>query len=415
MEVTIGHEFFHAIQNTYDPAHARIKAIWNSRGLCLYDASSTWFEGEMIDSPSYIGAPAMGEIFRGNPFYTKGLGYGCRSDPKGYGYGASTFLRYLTNKYGADLVLVLWRNILHGAGFDVPIDAMKAARVNVALDWEDFSQKLLLGTTGLGWPLPPADSTVVYTPGNGPMQITDTMYQLSAKKHRIDFTSLLNGSTASPTCRIRLNSGAGSYRVKLYHLTTQVAELDADFSPIASDKYSLIVTNIVDSQFTVDGVRYGQQTPVSITIDCGEVAWKSATVSFHIPVTTTGTEGVCVHRDHPDWDQPWWTEQSLSSCSANGSTTGPISITCDFASNNGGNGAIRKQFTAIIDGPRGQSFNSPPQYLWRVKGALTGDFVKSASYAWSSTGNYACNSVLRSGFSAPSSIGDWYLSVDLVP
>ncbi|MBF0099591.1 MAG: IPT/TIG domain-containing protein [Desulfobacterales bacterium] len=270
MEVTIGHEFFHAIQNTYEPAHALVEAIWGTRGLCLFDASSTWFEAEMLEDRGYIGAPAREQVFSGNAFYTRGLGYGCASDPQNYGYGASTFLRYLTEKYGIDIILVMWRNIRSGAGFHVPIDAMMSAGIKVVDEWENFSKALLLGTTGFGWPIPAPDGTLVYQNTSTPLKINESMYQISSKKYKIDFLSLIDTAT-NPRCRIRLNEGLGTYSVNLYHLTTQVAGIDQEFTPIASDKYSLIVTNIQDTSFTDNGIRYGRQTPVKICIECGPV------------------------------------------------------------------------------------------------------------------------------------------------
>jgi hypothetical protein len=297
MEVTIGHEFFHAIQNTYDPAHALIKAVWNSRGLCLYDASSTWFEGEMLDSPPYLGTPAREQVFGGNAYYSKGLGYGCATDPQNFGYGGSTFLRYLTNKYGPDLVLVLWRNILNGAGYGVPIDAMKTAGINVADEWNTFTTKLVLGTTGMGWPIPAPDSTLVYKAATPSLNVVDDMYQLSTKKHKIDFTSLANSSSANPSCRINLKKGAGTYSVRLYHLTTLVAEVDKNFTPIASDKYSLIVTNISDSAFVDAGIRYGRKTPVEVVIECAgeiQVTWSYSQYSY---VDPEGKQQYCTNND----------------------------------------------------------------------------------------------------------------------
>ena len=133
MKATIGHEFFHAIQNTYDPDHAYGKGIFGNRGQCLYEASSSWFEGEMLESRSYLGRPTWDEVFLSDPFYTKGLGYGCAGGTTGssaekkvqqdkYGYGMATFLRYLTEKYGRDLVLSLWQSVFRDNYGDVPAD-----------------------------------------------------------------------------------------------------------------------------------------------------------------------------------------------------------------------------------------------------------------------------------------------------
>ncbi len=271
MEVTIGHEFFHAIQNTYDPAHALLKAIWGERGKCLFEASSSWFEGEMLGSKYYMGPETTYASVYGRYFYQNGLGHGCATDARWYGYGMGTFLRFLTEKYGPDLMLVLWTNIRDGPGYGVPLDAMAKAGIRVGDEWKTFVQKLLLGTTGFGWQTPSADGTVAYKEG-APIRLSGSMYQLAARKYQIDFTSLNTSANKAPVCRLKVPTGLGQYNAVLYNETTKVVDIDVDidpkFTPAASAKYFVILTNVQDTALVVDGIRYGQQAPFEVTIDC---------------------------------------------------------------------------------------------------------------------------------------------------
>jgi len=336
MKVTVGHEFFHGIQNTYDPAHALIKAVWNTRGLCLYDASSTWFEGEMLNDRSYIGSGAREQIYEANPFYTKGLGFGCASDPQNYGYGASTFLRYLTEKYGIDLVLVIWTNILDGAGFHVPIDALLSSGIDVVAEWENFSKDFLLGTTGVGWPIPNPDNTLAYKNAITPLQINDNMYQLSAKKHKLDFTSLIS-MPDSVKCSIMMNQGDYT-TAYLYHSTSQVAMVttadDTVFKPTVTDEYSLIVVNTDDNAFAVNGIRYGRQTPVQISIECTpviitSVSPDSGTAGTTVTITGTGfgnAQGTVTFNGTDASIISSWTDTSIVVKVPAGATTGDVIV-----------------------------------------------------------------------------------------
>jgi hypothetical protein len=292
MEATIGHEFFHAIQNVYDPAPALIEAIWGSRGLCLYDASSSWFEGEMLGDKTYLGGPSQ---TASTTFYREGLGRGCRADPQQFGYGMATFLRFLTEKFGSDLVLSIWTQVRNGAGYDIPVDAMQKVGVRVAEEWPAFAQKLLLGTGGLGWQVPPVDGTAAYREGSL-LRLSGTTPQLSARKYQLDFTSLANATNKSPTCKMTVATGAGQHGATLYQgspvrgYTTLVDSrrtVDPQFRPTATNDYVLVVTNDQDTALVVDGIRYGQQSPFEVTIDCGAPApacsngnWE---IGFNVP------------------------------------------------------------------------------------------------------------------------------------
>jgi hypothetical protein len=272
MKATIGHEFFHAIQKTYEPDHAYGRAIFGNRGQCLYDASSSWFEGEMLDSKSYLGTPTWDEVFKSNPFYTKGLGYGCMTDSDPYGYGMATFLRYLTEKYGRDLVLSLWRSVFIGSSDDVPADHMAGAGIRLGSDWPAFAENLLIGTTSFGWPATEFDGTLTYKAGET-MKIVDNLHEMSAKKYKLDFKSLKDSTSNLPVCRVRLTTGGGLYNVVLYDETRKVADVlpdrDPSFTPTASDKYSLLVINIDTSSAAVNGVPYGRESPVEVAVNCG--------------------------------------------------------------------------------------------------------------------------------------------------
>jgi hypothetical protein len=88
------------------------------------------------------------------------------------------------------------------------------------------------------------------------------------------------------TTRVKLCDAApGRKKLYLYNDTTKVVDIDVDidpkFTPVASAKYFVILTNVQDTALVVDGIRYGQQTPFDVTIDCGEVGGNSACGDNH--------------------------------------------------------------------------------------------------------------------------------------
>jgi hypothetical protein len=104
LQSTAGHELFHAVQFTYDPRFAYFKAKDPLPALWFDEAAAVWYESYAIDpqNGSYLSPVA---VENSGFIYTPLL-----TPPKegkaaqNHGYGASIFLRYLTNKYDSALV-----------------------------------------------------------------------------------------------------------------------------------------------------------------------------------------------------------------------------------------------------------------------------------------------------------------------
>jgi len=166
LKATVGHEFFHAVQNVYDPRSGiRIRHEWATPYfLWLSEASSTWFEGRFLDSSSYVP-----NIFLGNyDMMQQGLEtYADHAGAQNTGYWASGFLRYLTGIRGDVVVRQAWEEVsAMGTGSSQYSDLTALGRgVNtissLAVSWQVYIDKFITGQTGYaGWK--PPDSSLTW-------------------------------------------------------------------------------------------------------------------------------------------------------------------------------------------------------------------------------------------------------------
>ncbi len=113
MRATIGHEFFHVVQNIYNPLGAYAinhPSLYGATFYWLSEASSVWFESYMIDNLDYVSP-----VFETNiDMYPRGLENYYRTDGKdaqNMGYWASGFIRRLAGLRGRDAVRVIWDKV----------------------------------------------------------------------------------------------------------------------------------------------------------------------------------------------------------------------------------------------------------------------------------------------------------------
>jgi hypothetical protein len=100
MRVSLGHEFFHAIQSCY-----LNEDYYGFRWFM--EASSAWFETKM-GTPGWI--PTT--IINSPKFYKDGLEGITASDQAFHGYPHFLFVAYLASKYGDAIVPAIWKEIL---------------------------------------------------------------------------------------------------------------------------------------------------------------------------------------------------------------------------------------------------------------------------------------------------------------
>lgn len=159
LEVTIGHEYFHIVQNLYNPRSALAirHPLATPNFLMLSEASSVWFEARMLESETYVS-----QVFLNNmPEYAYGLDAGAgRGDIQNRGYWGAGFLRYLRNARGSDsFVYDLWRNVQdQGTGTSGLSDLgavieTVGSMAETSSKWVDFLEKTASRNTGYAnWP-----------------------------------------------------------------------------------------------------------------------------------------------------------------------------------------------------------------------------------------------------------------------
>lgn len=206
LKATIGHEYFHIIQNLYNPrsALALRHPLATPNFLLLAEASSVWFEGVMLDSAAYVSQVFLNTL----PDYQYGLA--TQADHTGIqnlGYWASGFLRYLRDARGSDaFVYDLWRNIqAQGTGTSGLSDLgalidTEGGMTTTSAKWIAFLEKAASKSTAYSaWPtLPSSITTYLKTPADGyrPYAIfSDSIMPFSGRVWKVIFNYLESGDT----------------------------------------------------------------------------------------------------------------------------------------------------------------------------------------------------------------------------
>lgn len=115
---TAYHEFFHLVQNLYDPRSGFIKAVSAGEALWLAEAASVW--AEEIPSPPDFTSPVFDDNFLA-PF--KGLvKTGSHKVVQEHGYGLASLIKYLVNVKKTTAPKAIYTDILAGTS---SIDAIR--------------------------------------------------------------------------------------------------------------------------------------------------------------------------------------------------------------------------------------------------------------------------------------------------
>ncbi|MEL7639397.1 MAG: hypothetical protein AAGU21_07110 [Solidesulfovibrio sp.] len=272
LKATVGHEFFHAVQNLYDPRSAlaiRNTLLFSPHFLWLAEASSTWFESPMLDDPAYV--PSV--FLTNTEMASRGLETGTdRTEMQNIGYWASGFLRFLRQDQGSDaFVFNLWttvRNQVAGtSGYSDLRALIDTVGSGMALGgkWTTFATRFHTQSTGYsGWPMPPSDRTW-YNASLASADIASDLAPYSARKLLFVF----NTAVTSPDYAISV------------------------LTPPANLNYALYKGSDVAGPFTFLGnLRFGY--PQSFTAALGDIYLVSVT-NTDSTAPYTATEQAAVH------------------------------------------------------------------------------------------------------------------------
>ncbi len=139
MRITAGHEFFHLVQNLYDPRNRFAKAISPGANYWLFEAASVWSEEFFSTTKPYTSS-----IFESNaelPLLGAEASVGKTKEQEAYGYGMSSFLKFLSNKYGDNIIAKIYQEIQNGSS---PFNAInKSIPSTASLLWNEFIKNYL--------------------------------------------------------------------------------------------------------------------------------------------------------------------------------------------------------------------------------------------------------------------------------
>lgn len=149
LKATAGHELLHLAQFIADPRLAYIKAVNPLPTLWLDEATATWFEPLAIGDSNYVPANAeQNKNFIRTPLYRAE-----RSVAQDHGYGASFFIRYLTNKYSAQIVPAFYRELPQaytGTAAEAFVEGLWQYDTTPGSEWTGFLETYHIQPQSLG-------------------------------------------------------------------------------------------------------------------------------------------------------------------------------------------------------------------------------------------------------------------------
>jgi hypothetical protein len=143
---TAGHELFHFVQFLYEPqlAYSKATGLFGRTFHWLEEASAVWFEPTAVDEPDFLPAIAANNIaFVRTPLY-----FPAADSAQDHGYGASLFLRFLTQKYGDQLIGEIWRRAgtnnyseTGAEALDEALHIYNGLESSTSMEWVDFLEE----------------------------------------------------------------------------------------------------------------------------------------------------------------------------------------------------------------------------------------------------------------------------------
>ncbi|MFZ1290190.1 MAG: hypothetical protein WAR79_08865 [Melioribacteraceae bacterium] len=186
VKYTCIHEYFHLVQDLYDPRTAPFHAtIYFFPFYWVQEATSSWSELLFSNDPNFL--PSGYAPYKNAPFngFQRGAEGGF-ANARDHGYGMSGVIIYLTQKYGNGIVKKIFENIKDGKQ---PIDAIRLSTESPQIWLESFFTDYLTNSRWdnsqmLNVPITPI------TPNTIIISIDENYPDISAKYFRYS----LNGS-----------------------------------------------------------------------------------------------------------------------------------------------------------------------------------------------------------------------------
>jgi hypothetical protein len=183
VKYTCIHEYFHLVQDLYDPRPAPLNA--SSIGFPFYwvqEAASSWSELLFSNDPNYL--PSSLPANRNEPFngFQRGAD-GSFEKARDHGYGMACAMIYLTQRYGNGVVKKIFDNIKEGKH---PIDAIIMAAESPQLWLEPFFKDYLTNSrwSSLQLGSTPYGTLTTITPSTTSISFDENYPDVSARYFR---------------------------------------------------------------------------------------------------------------------------------------------------------------------------------------------------------------------------------------
>ena len=269
LRVTAGHEFFHFVQNLYDPRYGEyFKSTFGVELHWLNEACAVWSEEMFSDNPDYVSEvfkTAKVGLFEGvnntaNDMEVAGM----------HGYGMAPFIKYLVGKYGKSIVLDIYLEILNGKS---PVDAInKTTDYHLVLDYELALRQWMTG--GIYHQkkqeiLDQTDSVVQLTKKENSKRFRQGYFDLSAQTFRIRSLD----STVGENTVLNLSVDQRLVDITVFTVTDKIEFLDHSASKTLTvpnvKKYAEngteLIVMVTNSNFT--GPHYDHWTTITLDMN----------------------------------------------------------------------------------------------------------------------------------------------------
>lgn len=219
---TAGHEFFHLVQELYDPRYVTSRVLFNGPQLWLEEACAAWSEEKFTDDQNYISTIRKGHEMA--PFTGMKPRDGAKEDY--HGYGMSGMIKYLTGRYSESILEKMFTDIK--ASKD-PVEAVINNTASPDKWWQEFIRRYAMGEIyGVEQAQILAEKSGMYriaTDTDTLHTFTDSYVDLSARMYMIR----LDNSNFDDGAKVKLsvdssNSGISVLRYRLNPATMEHLE-----------------------------------------------------------------------------------------------------------------------------------------------------------------------------------------------
>ncbi|MBN1999935.1 hypothetical protein JW935_20450 [candidate division KSB1 bacterium] len=211
---TVGHELFHLAQ---DCNGTFFKHWWNYKFTWLNDATAVWFEMYLMKDKEYVpGVITLNKNYIFNPLETEN---------QDHGYGASTFITYLTDRQGTRFVYLVYSQIKNIVSKDKALgalaiqEALKLNSYTLSDEFRDFCFQYVSGTnrhqtaSSSRWDTP--ESEMVRISPGADVQRTVSLTDLSAKGYHV-VASIPAGDENTYTLETTVNGNSSDIAGAVY-------------------------------------------------------------------------------------------------------------------------------------------------------------------------------------------------------